>query len=212
DHGLTSAQLATATTTDARYTREWLEQQATSGLLDVNVNSPEPVFSLPAAHRPVLTDVTNSNYLAPLARMLVTAGEKMVPLLDAYRIGGVVGWDSYGPGMRESQADMNRPFFLNELAGVFSGLERAHGLLAAAGAHAADVGCGVGWSTIALAHAYPGLTLHGYDIDAPAIETARQNAKDAGVADRVTFTAVNVGDELPTSTYDVTMAFEAIHD
>lgn len=205
----TSAQLAEAAGTDERYTREWLEQQAASGVLEADLGGDEPVFSLPAAHLPVLVEPTDPAYLAPLARMIATAGVKMPELLRVYREGGGVSWDSFGPGMRESQADMNRPFFEHELAGVFAGLGRAHAVLSRPGARVADVGCGAGWSTVHLALAYPGATFTGFDPDAPAIEQARRNARDAGVEGRVGFTTERIGDD---ERFDAVLAFECIHD
>lgn len=207
---VTSEQLAAATGTDERYAREWLEQQSASGILEVDLGGADPVFSLPGSHAPVLVEPTEASYLAPLARMLTTASEKMSELLAAYRGGGGVSWDSYGPDMRESQADMNRPFFQNDLATVFRGLGRVHELLSKPGALVADVGCGAGWSTIHLAQAYPEAIFHGYDPDAPAIAMAQRHARDTGVADRVTFRSESIpGTE---RRYDAVLAFECIHD
>jgi hypothetical protein len=209
--GMTSRDLADSTGVDERYVREWLEQQATSGFLDVDLTGDDPVFILPDAHRPVVADETSGYHLAPLARMLTTAGEKMGMLLDAYRSGGGVSWETFGKEMRESQADMNRPFFENDLPAVFAGMGRVHDLLSRPGAKVADVGCGAGWSALALARAYPNATVDGFDIDTPSIEMATQNAMAAGMADRVSFSADDIvtrqGDQ-----YDVVVAFECIHD
>ncbi len=58
DAGLaTSAELAERTGTAARYVREWLEQQAASGLIDVEDTRAEPQarrYCLPAEHAAVL--------------------------------------------------------------------------------------------------------------------------------------------------------------
>ena len=40
-------------------------------------------------------------------------------------------------------------------------------------ARVADVGCGVGWSTIALARAFPAATIEGIDLDQPSVDDAR---------------------------------------
>jgi trans-aconitate methyltransferase len=53
-------------------------------------------------------------------------------------------------------------------------------ILARPGARIADVGCGAGWSTVALAQAYPDATLVGFDIDAPSIAMAEANAASPG--------------------------------
>jgi 2-polyprenyl-3-methyl-5-hydroxy-6-metoxy-1,4-benzoquinol methylase len=81
-----------------------------------------------------------------------------------------------------------------------------------AGGRVADVGCGVGWSSIGIALAYPDATVDGYDVDVPSIETARQNAREAGVDDRVRFHAVDAATVDPSGGYDAVFAFECIHD
>lgn len=75
-----------------------------------------------------------------------------------------------------------------------------------------DVGCGGGWSTLALARAYPDATVVGLDIDAPSIEAARSAAGEAGLTDRVEF-VLSEGEALPASEpYDAAFAFECLHD
>ena len=207
----TSQELADTCATDERYTREWLEQQATAGIVVLDRSTGEDRFSLPDAHADVLTDKHNNSYLAPLARILTTAGESMALLLSAYKDGSGVSWDRFGQGMRESQADMNRPFFINELPNVLAGIPEVHERLARPGARVADVGCGAGWSTLAVAGAYPDSIVHGFDIDAPSIQMARANALEVGASASTTFTAIDVG-ELAGADYDVVFAFECIHD
>ena len=210
--GKTSMGLAVETGIDERYAREWLEHQATCGIVDVDLSSDDPVFTLPDTHRDVLTDPASGSYLAPLARMFTTAGERMTLLLEAYRSGGGVSWDSFGQEMRESQADMNRPFFDNDLAGIFADLGPVHDLLTRPGARVADVGCGAGWSTLALARAYAEATFRGFDVDLPSIDMAVQNTSEAGLQDRVTFSSDDIVTRADTDDYDVAVAFECIHD
>ena len=80
----------------------------------------------------------------------------------------------------------------------------------AGGGRVADVGCGVGWSAIGIALAHPGVTVDGFDVDAPSIEAARGNAVEAGVADRVRFSTADVA--AVTGRYDLVTAFECVHD
>jgi len=141
----------------------------------------------------------------------------MPALLDAYRRGGGVSWDQFGDDARESQADMNRPWYEQKLAAALAAVPDIHERLARPGARVLDVGCGGGWSTIALARAYPEAVLDGVDIDEPSMSAARRNADEAGVADRVTFRAADAAglrsDEAPAGApYDVAFAFECVHD
>jgi cyclopropane fatty-acyl-phospholipid synthase-like methyltransferase len=75
-----------------------------------------------------------------------------------------------------------------------------------------DVACGTGWSSIAMAQAYPKITVDGVDLDQDAIGAARANAERAGVADRVRFTATDVADFDGAGAYDLVTILEALHD
>ena len=95
-------------------------------------------------------------------------------LLDAYRRGGGVWWVGRRDA-RESQADLNRPWYERSSPGP-SPASRELDAPVAAGCRVADVGCGGGWSTIALARAYPLARLDGVDVDEPSVALARANA------------------------------------
>ena len=220
DGPATPSELAARTTCDQRYAREWLEQQAVSGVLTVAVtDAPEDErrYALPPGPAEVLTDAASLNYLAPVARMLAAPASQLPALLAAYRGGGGVSWDQLGDDARESQADMNRPWYEQKLATALAAVPELHERLARPGVRVLDVGCGAGWSTIALARAYPAAVLDGVDIDEPSMAAARANAADARVADRVTFRAADAaglqGADAPAgAAYDVAFAFECVHD
>ncbi|MGV9779263.1 class I SAM-dependent methyltransferase [Streptosporangium sp. NPDC003464] len=208
-HGpATAAELVARAGGHERYAREWLEQQAACGILTVGEDGR---FSLPAGPAEVLTDESSLAYLAPLARMIAGAAAQTPALLEAYRAGGGVGWAAFGPDMRESQADMNRPWFEHALPGALAGVPDLDALLRRPGARIADVGCGGGWSTIALARAYPQAVVEGIDIDGPSVELAVRNAGEAGVG--VAFRHGDAGALTPAGDgYDAVFAFECLHD
>lgn len=85
-------------------------------------------------------------------------------------------------------------------------------ILSASGGRVADVGCGAGWSTIALARAYPNATLVGFDIDPASIDMARVAAKQAGVADRASFRLGEAETLSEHDQFDAAFAFECVHD
>jgi SAM-dependent methyltransferase len=79
------------------------------------------------------------------------------------------------------------------------------------GGAVADVGCGHGSSTILMAEAFPKSTFTGADYHAGSIETARQRAEAAGLADRIRF------DIAPAAAYaghqlDLVTMFDCLHD
>ncbi len=214
DHGpMTSQQLADQSNTHERYTREWLELQAVSGIITVDTEDAGPaLFSIPSGHAEALTQELSLSYIAPLARMISVAGFQLPSVVEAHRKGGGVSWDAFGSEMRESQGDMNRPAFANLLTQEwFAGVPELDAKLSAGG-RVADIGCGFGWTSIALATGYPGSSVDGFDLDGPSIEAARLHAEEAGVADRAVFHLVDAGDPMVKGDYDVVAAFECIHD
>ena len=125
--------------------------------------------------------------MAPLARMVTAAMGQLPALVDAYRTGSGIGWEAYGADMREGQAAFNRPAITHLLGtewlpGVPDLDER---LRSDPPARIADVGCGEGWSSIAIAQAYPMARVVGIDLDAPSIDAGREHAETAGVSNRV---------------------------
>jgi len=211
DAPATAAELAARTGIDRRYAREWLEQQATAGILDGDGEGDDLRFRLPPAQAEVLTDRASLGYSAPLADMFAAVALRMRDLTDAYRSGRGVPWAAFGAAVRDAQGDINRPWFENVLATALASVPRVHEVLSRPDAGIADVACGHGWSTIGLARAYPDAIVDGFDIDAPAIEAAHEHA--AGL-ENVTFSELR-GEQLADEgkdRYDAAFVFEALHD
>jgi SAM-dependent methyltransferase len=214
---VTSEELATRTGTDERYLREWLEHQAVSGLLTVDDEAAEARgrrYSLPPAHVDPLVDPDSPAYIAPLARQAVGMLSPLALLVEAFRTGDGVPYPDYGEDTRDGIAELNRAMFVNELGETwFPAIEDVHARLSSAsGACVADMGCGTGWSSIAMARAYPQVLVDGIDSDPASIETARENAIAEGVGDRVRFFVQDASDSTLDGVYDLVTIFEALHD
>lgn len=213
---LTARELATAARVDERYAREWLEQQAVAGLLDVVAPSEDASqrrYGLPAGHEDVLVSRDHLAFMAPLARFTAGVYSGLPLVADAFRSGRGVEYAAFGADAREGQADQNRTMFVNLLAQEWlPRVPEAHARLSRPGARVADVGCGTGSSSIAIARGYPHARVDGFDLDAPSIELARANAEAAGVADRVRFEVRDAGDDSLAGRYDLVTMFEAPHD
>ena len=212
----TAPQLAEKTATHERYAKEWLEQQASVGILEAapSDDRQNQGFRLPAARAEVLTEPDSLNYLAPLAQIVVGATRPVNDVIKAYRDGTGVPYSAYGNDLIEGQASMNRTMFLKLLGSEWlSSVPEVHAKLKKkARAKVADIGCGFGWSSIGIANAYPHAEVDGFDLDAPSIEAARRNAVETGVADRVRFHAQDAGALTTPRNYDLVTAFECIHD
>jgi 2-polyprenyl-3-methyl-5-hydroxy-6-metoxy-1,4-benzoquinol methylase len=211
---VTSSQLAARTGTNERYVREWLEQHAASALLavdDPRAAALDRRYSLPPEHIPVLADREDVRYEASTGVDIVRAGRGLPQLVEAFRVGNApppLGWEP------EGRADFNRARFINllgtEWLPAISDLDVR--LRAEPPAQVIDVACGTGWSSIAMAQAYPKINVYGLDLDPEAVDAARRNAEQAGVADRVTFSVADAADLRGTRGYDLVTIFEALHD
>lgn len=209
-HGpLTSQSLADSAHISERYAREWLEEQAVAGYLSVDGDRR---YSLPAAHAEVLVDRDSLAYLTALGRGIASIGAVMPQVLEAFRTGAGVPYEAYGSDMRTSISALNRPAFINLLGTEwFPKVPELHQRLLS-GADVADVGCGTGWSSIAIASAYPKVRVEGIDLDRASIEEAQANARAAGVTDRVHFEVRDASDPQLAGHFDLVTAFETLHD
>lgn len=214
---LTSEELAARTSTNERYAREWLEHQAVGAILDVDDVNAAPNarrYSLPPAHAEVLLDRDSLNYLGAFPRFAAAIAGPLAQVIDAYRTGGGVSWDAFGDDARRAQGDQNRPLMLNLLGTEWlPSIADIHTrLLSDPPARIADVACGLGWSSIAMARAYPSVHVHGYDIDGPSIELARANAAGEGLGDRLQFFKQDIASYSGEGGYQLITVFEALHD
>jgi len=134
-------------------------------------------------------------------------------LLEAYRTGQGVPYEAYGEDTREGIGALNRPMFVNQLADWLAAIPEVDGRLRAQpAARVADIACGTGWSSIAIARAYPDVTVDGFDLDAASIATARQNIAATDLADRVHPAVRDAADPDLSGRYDLVTIFEALHD
>ena len=212
DGPATSAELAGRTGTSERYIREWLEHQAASGLLAVDDPAGGPLvrrYSLPPGYAPVLADPDDVRYLGFNGIEIVRAARWMPEVAAAARRGDGPPPLPWAP---EGRPEFNRAVFLNLLGKQWlpavADVDRR--LRSAPPARVADLACGTGWSSIAMAQAYPLITVDGFDLDSDAIRAAQGNAEEAGLADRVTFTAADASDV--SGRYDLVTILEALHD
>jgi 2-polyprenyl-3-methyl-5-hydroxy-6-metoxy-1,4-benzoquinol methylase len=81
-----------------------------------------------------------------------------------------------------------------------------------AGGRVADVGSGIGWSTVALAKGFPNTHIDAIDPDEESLALARKIAEEEGVADQITFHLKTVEDAPVQGSYDLVMAVECVHD
>lgn len=217
DQGATPAQLAAAVGLHPRYVREWLEQQTVSGILVTeNPDAPEDErrYRLPPGHDEALLDESSLHFMASIAHGVVSCTAPLELLLDAFRTGAGVPYAAYGTDASESQARGTRALYerllTSEWIPAIPRLDRR--LQDDPPARIADIACGYGHSTLAIARGYPKVLVDGIDSDAASIQAARGLLSESGLEDRVAFHHRDAGASDLQGRYDVVTLFEALHD
>src|SRR3954471_19869968 len=206
---LTPAELAERTGCAERYVREWLNAQAAGGYVEYEADSGR--YTLPPEQAVALTDDSSPGYLPGFFQIALGSVHDSPRIAEAARTGEGVGWHDHVHDVHEGCERFFRPGYnanlvtswLPALDGVVPKLER--------GARVADVGCGHGASTIVMAEAFPRSTFVGTDYHNGSIETARERAHEAGVADRVRFETEPAASYAGEG-YDLVTMFDCLHD
>jgi SAM-dependent methyltransferase len=152
--------------------------------------------------------------MAPMAQLLVGGVRPIHAVLAAFRTGQGVPYADYGADIRQGQERFTRPLFDNLLAAEwFPAVPAVHDrLLADPPARVADLACGLGRSSLAIARAYPKVDVDGIDLDPASVEQAQEILTGSGVEDRVEFLCRDAADPGLSGRYDLVTMFEALHD
>jgi SAM-dependent methyltransferase len=204
---LTSQDLAAATGTAERHVREWLAAQAAAGYISY---AGDGRFVLPDEHAVALTQETSPAFVVGLFETVLGAAHATDRIADAVGSGQGMLWSDHDGHVHTGCERFFRPAYVNYLTqawipamdGVAERLED--------GIAVADVGCGLGASTIRLAQAYPRSRFTGIDPHEGSLDAARKEAADAGVGDRITFDR-STAKEL-TGSYGLITFFDCLHD
>jgi len=217
---LSPAGLASATGISERYAREWLEQQAAAGFVDIAGGSTatDRTYALPAEHVPVLLQPTHPAHFGAAGQLLQAVAAAVPAVADAHLRGGGVAFEVFGDDLRAAIGAINRPGFVHGLRSWVDALPDVADRLDLDGGVVLDLGSGEGWSSIALAREFPRASVVGVDLDQASVEAARRHAREYGVDDRVTFAVGNAADQAglraATGGRPVTLVtvFQALHD
>jgi 2-polyprenyl-3-methyl-5-hydroxy-6-metoxy-1,4-benzoquinol methylase len=206
---VTAAELASRTGTNERYVREWLNANAASGYVEYDADNDS--YYLTDEQAFVLTSEDNAAYL-PGAFILATSALKAVPkMIERFKTGEGLGWHEHDSDLFCGTELFFRPGYIANLVSAWlpalDGVEEKLN----AGAKVADVGCGLGASTILMAQAFPNSEFVGFDYHDKSIEKARERAKAAGVDGNIKF-EVGASKEFPGEGYDLVTFFDCLHD
>lgn len=206
---LTAAELAKNTETSERYVREWLDAQAAAGY--VTYDAATSRYTLPEEHAFALAQEDSPVFCPGMFEITKAMWHGEDRIAENFRTGGGTAWGDQHQCLFRGTERFFRSGYLGNLVGAW--LPSLEGVVEklTRGAKVADVGCGLGASTIIMAKAFPKSTFFGFDSHADSIATANKRAREAGVGDRVRF-------EVASSTtyggegYDLVAHFDCLHD
>ena len=205
----TPAELAKSTQTSERYVREWLSAQAAGGY--VTYDPATQKFHLSEEQAFTMADESSPVFLPGAFQVALAAIKAEEQLTERFKTGKGLGWHEHHPELFVGTERFFRPGYAANLISTWiPALEGVEQKLKS-GARVADVGCGLGASTILMAKSYPQSEFTGFDYHDKSIEAAKQRAEDAGVADRITF-QVSTAKSFPGTGYDFVTFFDCLHD
>ena len=205
----TASELAKKTETTERYIREWLCNQAAGGY--VNYDPGTGKFHLTEEQAFALADESSPVFLPGAFQSALAAVKAEERLTECFKTGKGMAWHEHHPELFVGTERFFRPGYAANLVSAWiPSLERVEEKLNS-GARVADVGCGLGASTILMAKSYPNSEFVGFDYHDKSIETAKQRAREAGVGNRIHF-AVAKAKDYPGRDYDFVTFFDCLHD
>ena len=204
----TVAALAEKSGLNERYLLEWLSANTALGYITYDADS--EVFSLTPEQAAVFAHNGEATCMQGFFEAVVGQFGKYETAVEVFQSGRGRPWGEhlpccfcgtdrfFRPGYEENLTDN----WIPALDGVEEKLKNG-GLIA-------DIGCGLGSSSILMAERYPNSTVHGFDFHEPSIEDAKKKAADAGVTNVEFF--VSAAKEVPDNNYDFACIFDALHD
>ena len=186
-----------------------VDGQAANG--DITLDPATDVFSLSPEQAMVFRNEDSPVYLAGAFDLAAAMVEGQDKVEAAFRTGEGVAWGSSAGCLFCAVGAFFRPGYVNAI--VQAWLPALDGMVPALerGARVADIGCGVGFSTLLMARAFPNSHFVGYDFHGPSIEQASAHAAAHGMADRVCFETVAAKD-IADKEFDLVTMFDCLHD
>lgn len=205
----TADELAARAGLTPRYIREWALAQAANGFIEYDGAS--ETFSISPEQAMVFVLKDSPVYMAGAFDLVAAMIEGEPRVEKAIRTGGGVRWGDSAGCLFCAVGAFFRPGYVNNI--VQNWLPAIDGMAERlnSGAKVADVGCGVGFSTLLMAQAFPASRFVGYDFHEPSITEARSHAREHGLSDRVRFEVAEAKD-IDEADFDLITVFDCLHD
>ena len=209
-HGpLTADELATQTGLAKRYVREWALAQASNGY--IAFHSATNQFSLTPEQAMVFAVKESPVYLEGAFDLAAEMVKGQPKVENAFRTGARVAWGESSGCLFCAVGAFFRPGYVNAIGQAWLPALDGVAPKLKIGAKVADIGCGVGFSTLLMAEAFPKSSFVGYDFHAPSIEQANAHAKEHGIAHRVRFETAPAK-AIAEKGFDLITTFDCLHD
>ena len=206
---MASEEIAAKTKTHERYVREWLAAQSAGGFITYDATTKR--YTLPPEQALALADETSPVFLPGFFEIVSACIKDEPKVTEAFRTGKGLGWHEHDHCLFAGTERFFRPNYRAHLIGEWiPALGDVESKLKA-GAKVADVGCGLGTSTILMAQAYPKSTFVGFDYHPASIQMAQEAAAKAGVSERIQFEVASAK-EYPGEGYQLVAFFDCLHD
>ena len=203
----TPDELAGRTGTDPRYVAEWLAGQAAGGYVEYDPATgafhltPEQAFALADPAAPLPAGCLRARLGALRAEPRIT---------EAFRTGAGMAGTSTTTTCSLAASCCSAPGYTANPSRP--GCPRSTvSRTSRAGGRVADVGCGLGSSSVLLAQAFPRATVSASDYHEDSVRLARKRVAEAGVADRVSVETASAQAFSGTG-YDLVATFDCLHD
>jgi hypothetical protein len=164
----TPAELAKKTGTAERYIREWLSAQAAGGY--VTYDPANEKFHLSEEQAFALADENSPAFLPGAFQVALASVKAEDQIAERFKTGKGMGWHEHHPELFVGTERFFRPgYAANLISAWIPALEGVEAKLKSGG-RVADVGCGLGASTILMAKSYPKSEFVGFDYHDKSIE------------------------------------------
>ncbi|HTX28723.1 MAG TPA: class I SAM-dependent methyltransferase [Streptosporangiaceae bacterium] len=205
----TAEELAERTRTNPRYVVEWLRGQGAGGYVEYDPAADR--YSMTEEQAFALANPDGAVYVPGAFVLALGSLRAEARITEAFRSGTGFGWHEHHEDVFVGCEQFFRPGYIANL--IPSWIPALDGVAEKlqAGAKVADIGCGLGASTVLLAQEYPNSVFTGSDYHDQSVELARKRAGDAGVADRVSFEVASAS-SFSGSGYDLAATFDCLHD
>ena len=204
----TAKSLSDATDMDERYLQEWLSANAAHGYITFEAETEE--FYLSPEQAVVFCREGEPQCLQGLIQGVIGQMATQDVALEVFKTGRGRPWSEHHMCCFCGTDRFFRPAYVSHLVEEWIPSITGAKEKLISGGKVADIGCGLGSTTILMAETYPNSHIYGYDFHAESIEEAQKRASEKGLTN-ITF-EVRDSKDIPNEGFDLACIFDALHD